>query len=165
MQVDIGFSDLVYPRPVPISYPCILNMLPPQLIGYTPESMIAEKTHTMVVLGELNSRIKDYFDIWFLSRQFEFDGQGLLDAIAKTFTNREVDVELLGAATVFSTDFKYDQTKNAQWQSFISKNELGVAPVLFEEAMKDIAVFIFPVIDAFKTGTTFARHWNKITWV
>jgi len=56
----------------------------PKLISYTPESMIAEKAHSVIVLGELNSRIKDYL-ILVLSRQFEFDGQRLLDAIAKLY--------------------------------------------------------------------------------
>ena len=127
--------------------------------------MIAEKAHTMIALGDLNSRIKDYFDIWFLSRQFEFNGQQLLDAIIKTFTNREVDAELLGTSTIFSTNFKHDQAKNTQWQSFVSKNELSIAPALFEEAMGDIAAFIFPVIDAFKAEKIFAKHWNKTNWI
>lgn len=52
-----------------------------------------------------------------------------------------------------------------QWQSFISKNKLTVAPTLFEIAMEDINTFIFPVIKAFEVGKTFTKHWNKITWV
>lgn len=164
MQIDVGFSDIIHPKPMLFNYPCILDMPQPQLIGYTPESMIAEKAHAMIMLGELNSRIKDYFDIWFLSRQFEFNGQQLLDAITKTFINREVDTELLETSAVFSATFKHDQAKDAQWQNFISKNELSIAPVLFEEAMNDIAMFIFPVIDAFKTEKTFVKYWNKINW-
>ena len=165
MQIDVGFSDVVYPKPAMMDYPCILNMPQPKLIGYTPESMIAEKAHSVIVLGELNSRIKDYFDIWFLSRQFEFKGQRLLDAIAKTFVNRKIDTKLFSVSAVFSTNFKHDQEKSMQWQSFISKNELTIAPTLFEIAMDEIATFIFPVIKAFETGKTFTKHWNKITWV
>lgn len=165
MQIDIGFSDIIFPKPVLLSYPYMLGLPQPQLMGYTPESMIAEKVHTMIVMGELNSRIKDYFDVWFLSRQFEFDGHKLLEAVTRTFTNRNVDNALLDSSIIFTASFKDDQAKNTQWQSFIANNKLDIAPTLFNEAMKDIDAFIFPVIDAIKTGEGFTKSWDRSNWI
>lgn len=165
MQIDVGFSDIIYPRPVLLEYPSILNLPKPQLLSYTPESMIAEKTHAMLVLGELNSRIKDYFDVWFLSRQFEFEGQKLLDAIAKTFFNREMEIALIDSAIIFFPDFKNDAAKNVQWQSFITRNELtAIAPPTFDKALDEIIAFIFPVLNALKNSETFTKYWRGGMW-
>jgi hypothetical protein len=73
MQIDVGFNDAVTPQPYDIIYPSILGMTEPHLRGYNRETTIAEKFEVMVKLGELNSRMKDFFDIWHLSRQFDFD--------------------------------------------------------------------------------------------
>src|SRR5207244_631207 len=90
MQIDIGFGDVVYPDPVSLEYPTILEMPQPIIYGYTPESVIAEKLHAIVRHGSRNSRIKDFYDIWFLSRQFNFDKAQLMEAISNTFNNRDM---------------------------------------------------------------------------
>ena len=74
MQTDIGFGDVVYPEPEKSVFPTMLNFPPPRLLCYSRESSIAEKLEAMVKLGMLNSRMKDFYDIWLLSRQFDFDG-------------------------------------------------------------------------------------------
>jgi len=73
MQVDIGFGDVVYPKPEKAELPTMLDSPAPRLLCYSRESSIAEKFETMVKLGVLNSRMKDFYDIWLLSRQFDFD--------------------------------------------------------------------------------------------
>lgn len=85
MQLDIGFSDLISPEPITINYPTILEYPHPKLFGYTPESVIAEKFEAMVKLGLVNTRMKDFFDIWILSQHLKFDGQALQNAIQTTF--------------------------------------------------------------------------------
>jgi predicted nucleotidyltransferase component of viral defense system len=85
IQLDIGFGDIIVPSPESMNYPTILDLPAPHLRGYSRESTIAEKLEAMVKLGILNSRMKDFFDIWFMSRQFNFDGTTLTDAITKTF--------------------------------------------------------------------------------
>lgn len=81
MQIDVGFGDIVVPPPTMTEYPTILDFLPPRLWGYNRETSIAEKFEAMVKLGQLNSRMKDFFDIWLLARQFNFDGRALAVAI------------------------------------------------------------------------------------
>ena len=74
MQIDVGFGDVVYPEPEKMHFPVMLNSSPPRLLCYSLESAIAEKLEAIVKLGTLNSRMKDFYDIWALSRRFDFDG-------------------------------------------------------------------------------------------
>ena len=105
-QLDIGFGDVIVPVPQPIEYPTILDFPAPKLRGYSKETIVAEKFESLVTLGILNSRMKDYFDIWTLSRQFDFDGPTLSSAIAKTFSNRGTAVESdpIGLTSAFADD-------------------------------------------------------------
>src|SRR3989304_5141552 len=80
LQIDIGFGDVVVPGPSKISYPVLLDFPVPELNGYTMESTIAEKFQAMVKLGTLNSRMKDFYDIWRLSRTFDFRGETLVES-------------------------------------------------------------------------------------
>ncbi len=89
MQLDIGFGDIVVPATQRISLPSMLDFPPPNLNGYSMESVIAEKFEAMLKLGELNSRMKDFYDIWMLTRQFTFDHEQLCLAISKTLQRRD----------------------------------------------------------------------------
>ena len=72
MQIDIGFGDINYPKPEEADLPTLLDSPIPKLLCYSRESAIAEKFQAMIKLGSLNSRMKDFYDIWLLSRQFSF---------------------------------------------------------------------------------------------
>lgn len=89
MQIDFGFGDVIYPSAQKIKYPVLLDFPAPELKGYTPESMASEKFEAMVKLGDLNSRMKDFYDIWNMMRQFDFEGGMLVKAIEKTFKHRK----------------------------------------------------------------------------
>jgi len=88
MQLDVGIGDVMVPGPVDIVYPTLLDFPAPRLKGYPRETAIAEKFEAMIKLGTLNSRMKDFYDIWLLSRQFDFDGPTLAQAVTATFANR-----------------------------------------------------------------------------
>lgn len=92
MQIDIGFGDIVYPRPERAELPCMLDAPAPSLLCYSRESAIAEKFEAMVTLGELNSRMKDFYDIWLLSRQFSFEHDKLAEAVKLTFKQRGTEL-------------------------------------------------------------------------
>lgn len=68
LQVDIGFGDAVTPAPEHVVYPTLLDMPAPLLRAYPQETVIAEKLQAMVMLGETNSRMKDFFDVWMMAR-------------------------------------------------------------------------------------------------
>ncbi len=92
MQIDTGFGDKVHPDVVQADYPTLLKLPAPSLRMYPPETVVAEKVEAMVHLGSLNSRMKDFYDVWRLSRQFEFDKSVLAEAIAQTFNHRGTEL-------------------------------------------------------------------------
>lgn len=119
MQIDIGFGDVIIPAAASLKYPTILDLPAPKLQGYSKESYIAEKFEAMVKLGTLNSRIKDFFDIWLLLQQFNFKGPRLATAIAKTSSTRGTDIPY--ESVVLTNSFTEDMVKVTQWHGFIRK--------------------------------------------
>lgn len=103
MQIDVGFGDVVTPGAVDITYPALLDFPAPSLSGYPRETVVAEKFQAMVYLRTLNSRMKDFYDVWLLARQFAFDGAVLQNAIAATFKNRETAIDV--APIAFTPEF------------------------------------------------------------
>jgi hypothetical protein len=117
------------------------------------ESTIAEKYQAMVKLGLLNSRMKDFYDIWFLSRTFDFSGETLIEAIEKRKT------PLINEPTVFNLTFMKDESKQAQWEGFIEKAKLTDAPSSFENVVEAIKVFLQPIADSIIRKLTFQSSW------
>ena len=93
IQMDIGFGDIVYPEPERAELPCMLDFPAPSLLCYSRESAIAEKFEAMIKLGHLNSRMKDFYDIWLLSRQFQFELSNLAEAVKLTFRQRRTELK------------------------------------------------------------------------
>jgi len=117
MQIDIGFGDSVYPAPERHTLPTFLDQPAPKLLCYSRESAIAEKFEAMLNLRELNSRMKDFYDIWQLSRQADFDGVRLAQAIHETLTRRNTRIDLNFMA--FSETFI--KSRQPQWKAFASR--------------------------------------------
>lgn len=158
MQVDVGFGDAVVPGPAEVNYPTLLDLPAPHLLGYSRESAIAEKFQAMVKLGILNSRMKDFFDIWFLLRQFEFTGQALSDAIQETFTRRETEV--YGSPVALTKTFSDDPAKILQWRAFVRKNRIPVIPESISDVVAHIAYFLGPVAEALSRNKPFVGNWR-----
>ena len=156
-QLDIGFGDIVVPAPTTIEYPTLLEFPAPQLRSYSKESIVAEKFESLIRLGILNSRMKDYFDIWTLSRQFDFDGETLSNAIAKTFSNR--GTALVPEPVGLTSRFAEDPTKKAQWRGFVRKGRLEVSADL-SEIVLGLRSFLDPVTLAVMAGRKFSGKWN-----
>lgn len=110
MQIDVGFGDAVTPSPQEIAFPTMLDFPAPSLLAYRPETVIAEKFHAMVDHGLKNTRMKDYYDIWKLSQQFEFDGGVMVEAIGATFGRRQT-VLPAGAPVALTDKFSLDPLK------------------------------------------------------
>ena len=158
MQIDIGFGDVVVPKAKTIIYPSILDLPKPHLIGYSRESTVAEKFEAMVKLGILNSRMKDFFDIWFLSRQTDFVGKTLEKAIKTTFSIRSTGIPTV--PTAFTPAFSMDPTKDAQWKAFIRKNLLINIPKDFHKIVADVAMFLMPVVENITSKRPFKSSWK-----
>lgn len=157
LQIDVGFGDVVVPGPRKIVYPTILDFPAPQMSGYTMESTIAEKFQAIVKRGILNSRMKDFYDIWSLSSTFDFNGETLAEAIEKTFKQRNTPVAT--NPTVFSPAFAEDPDKSVQWQGFVRKAKLTGAPEALGDAVNVIKTLIQPILASLVREHTFSRTW------
>lgn len=159
MQLDLGFCDVVFPGPEVPEYPMVLDLPAPKLRSYSRETVVAEKFEAMVKLGQLNSRMKDFFDVWLFFRQFDFDGVTLATAIGKTFANRKTPVpeEVLA----FTPAFAGDPLKQAQWQGFLKKSRMDVGPADLRTVADTIGVFLTPVAAAIRLAQPFGGTWRS----
>lgn len=155
MQIDIGFNDIVHPEPEECNLPTILNFSHPRLLCYSRESAIAEKLEAMVKLGILNSRMKDFYDIWLLSRQFNFDGNQLARAIQLTFERRSTPLPENIAA--FQTQFV--EQKQVQWTAFCRRLNQQHLPNNFANIVTQIERFLSPIVEASRGNQSFNKSW------
>lgn len=114
LQVDIGFGDVVTEGPVETVFPTLLGTPAPVLPAYSRESVVSEKYHALVDLGIVNTRMKDFFDLYVLSDGFAFQGPILAEAIRATFQRRRSALPH-EVRTGLSDDFARDRTKRMQW--------------------------------------------------
>lgn len=156
MQIDIGFGDVIYPGPHHTEMPTILDFPPAIINAYSLESAIAEKFEAMIKLDVLNSRMKDFYDIWLLSRQFNFSSKDLQKAIDLTLHNRKTEVpEVL---TPFSNKFIIDKT--TQWNAFRKKMKNDTVPEEFSKVVRHIAMFLEPAISGIRSKSDSDFQWE-----
>lgn len=158
MQIDFGFGDVVSPSPDELEFPTILDQPAPRILTYPRETSIAEKFHVMLFRQTLNSRMKDYYDIWLLSQSFTFDGGRLSGAIANTCKARSTPIP--PQVTGFQESFAEDISKIAQWRAFRRQAGLTDAPELFADVVQAVAEFLEPVIQKLAAGDTFSGIWQ-----
>lgn len=118
--------------------------------------MVAEKFEAMVKLGTLNSRMKDFFDIWLMSRQFNVDGPLLARAITSTFQNRKTVIEPVPVA--LTAAFSESPAAGTQWRAFLRRTEITNAPEEFRDVVVAIAEFLLPVVAGASAGS-FDQEW------
>lgn len=123
IQVDVAVGDAVVPAAQWLEYPGLLDLPRPRLRAYSAETVIAEKLHAIVVLGEANSRMKDYFDLHALAREGGARAPDVSAAISATFERRKTDVPA-GWPYGLSDEFADNAAKGRQWAAFLDKNRL-----------------------------------------
>jgi predicted nucleotidyltransferase component of viral defense system len=129
VKVDVGYGDAVTPAPEVADYPVLLDEFPnPRLRVYPRYTVVAEKLDAIISLGMANSRMKDYFDIWVILRESELDLEVLRSAVSATIKRRNTMMPE-GLPLGLSDDFAKDKNKNIQWNTFLSKNQLGEIPL------------------------------------
>ena len=139
--IDIGFGDAIEPGIEEIELPVMLNLPAPRLRAYPRETVVAEKFQAMVLFGLANTRLKDYYDIWILSRSHAFDAKRLSRAIAATFERRRTAIpeDLPDALT---SAFSTDPAKQRQWEAFA--RDLAAEVPSLEVIVADLAGFLMP---------------------
>ena len=159
MQVDIGVADVLWPPAQYRVYPALLEFPSPEVLTYSPESVIAEKLEAIVTLGDRNSRIKDYFDLHHLACFLEFDGKTLSESIRRTFQRRRTPVpmeEPLG----LTAEFWKNPARVPQIRAFARRANLEVGPDYGSEILGMLRPFLLPILENLRKGATTAASWS-----
>jgi len=159
VQVDVGFGDAVSPYVQEIGFPTLLDSPAPRIRAYPPEAVIAEKLQAMVALGIRNSRMKDFYDLLIMSREFSFDGGVLAAAVAATFERRSTPLPS-SPPVALSDEFGTDPDKATQWNAFLKRNRLEPPAVDFSAAVAEVSKFLSPLFRAPQSGGLPALTWG-----
>lgn len=158
IQLDIGFGDSLQPGVEIIEYPTLLDFPGPELNAYKPVTSIAEKSQFMVEAGVFNSRMKDYYDVWFLCNEFQFEGSNLRSTIESTFTRRKTKVPEVPPPALQS-DFFENSQKLDQWSGFMERNNLSTEDLSLREVVNELREFLLPVFDSINSSVRFEKKW------
>lgn len=163
MQIDVGFGDIIYPKPRIIDYPVILDFPRPHLKGYTLESVVSEKFEAMVKLGLLNSRMKDFYDLWLIMRRLHCKGDHLVEALKRTFKHRKT---LLPRHSPLFAEEIYNEQSDRQmlWKAFIARTQNKYAPEKLSTIAKAIEKFLAKPLQAITNEEKFNREWKTGAW-
>lgn len=157
MHVDIGFGDAITPGALEIEYPSMLEQPAAHLRAYPPETVVAEKFQAMVELDMLNTRLKDFYDLWAIAGTFDFAGEILARAIESTFARRRTPLphDMPAALTPAFAD-----EKQGQWAAFLRRTEIALAPEPLAAIQARIADLVMPPVLALGQGERFAARWR-----
>jgi Nucleotidyl transferase AbiEii toxin, Type IV TA system len=158
MQVDIGFGDAVYPEPELASFPVLLPTEAPLILAYPREATIAEKFHAMVVLDIRNSRMKDFYDIWFMAKTWEFEMESLRKAIDFSFKRRSTSLPE-DIPFALTDGFLDDTQKKMQWNAFVNRLDAGEERPTLAEVGAVLRSFLLPCISK-ESQLDSGPHWN-----
>lgn len=158
MQIDIGFGDAIFPEPEMNEFPTILNIPAPFLRTYSRYSVVAEKYEAMVKLGIANSRMKDFSDIWMMSKMFSFDGIATSKAIRATFERRNTEIPH-SLPVALTNAFANDSVKNIQWLAFVKRSRSIASPDSLEELITFIRDFLMEPTLSFQSELPFNKKW------
>lgn len=160
VQVDVGFGDVVTPKAKKISYPTLLDFPAPSIRACPRETVIAEKFQAMVMLGIANSRMKDFYDLYVLARDFTFGGNTLVRAIKATFKRRKTEIPI-EPPLALTDEFGRDEVKSVQWAAFVRKNGLEESAPEFLELLSRLREFLLPPMRAASKRAPIPTSWAK----
>ena len=124
--------------------------------AYTPYTTVAEKLEAMVLLGEANSRLKDYHDLALLPRMLEFDGATLVESIRRTFAHRATPIPAEPLEGL-SDSYAQDPLNTGRWRAFCEKCGLSISTPDLREIAAQIRRFAEPVLQAARLSQGFAQ--------
>jgi predicted nucleotidyltransferase component of viral defense system len=156
-NVDIGIGDVIVPKPLKRAIPVQLEgFAAPEVVTYSLESTIAEKFDAILQRLELTSRMKDIYDIYYLSNQFDFYGLMLQQAIHKSLTNRGTPFGFDSLEKVIALG--QDNNIQVRWRQFLKRT--GLSELSLNQALSGINTFLSPVWEALIRNKDFNGFWN-----
>ncbi len=157
LQIDIGLGDAVVPPPDVLPYPSLLGFPTPRISAYPKEAVVAEKVEALVTLGTINSRMKDYYDLWALSAKLTFKGTPLSRALRATFDRRATklpDAPPPGLTSAFAVEHE------GMWQGFLRRISLAADAPPLAAVVDAVAEFVLPPMAANRDGVQFDLEWR-----
>lgn len=156
-SIDFGVGDVIVPKQEKRKIPTQLNdFSSPMINTYSLETTIAEKIDAILSLMKFSSRMKDYYDIYYLANKFDFDGKILVDALKRTFANREHNFTVEQFEQVMS--FDADDLMQRKWKAFIKKIDAKTDD--FSKVINTIDDFLRFPIETALNGTNFLMQWK-----
>jgi len=122
--------------------------------------MIAEKFEAMIRLGEVNSRFKDFYDLWSLCREFSFDGDTLSRAVAATFARRKTSPEETEPVALSNT-YGASPDNQKQWTAFLRRSGLEANSAPFTEVVENLRTFLLPVWMHVRSNSMMPSSWPR----
>lgn len=162
LQADIGFGDVITPPPVEISLPSLLGLPEAVLLSYPMEAVVAEKFEALVKLAMANTRMKDFFDLYFMANSFAFESDRLSSSLKATFDRRGT---LLPAdlPIALTRAFWESSEKNDQWQAFLRRTRLLEPGLSLQTVCLRIGDFLIPIFQ--KSNDDASRLWTpELGW-
>lgn len=159
IQIDIGFGDAMVPGPEEADFPTILDLPKPRVRVYPKEVVVAEKYQALVSLGMANSRLKDFYDIWYLAHYSDFDGNRLSQAIAATFTQRSTPLPTKPPLAL-TPEFYDDKTKIAQWKAFVKRTGINESDLKLASVIGLLEQFLLPPTMALNSADSYEATWT-----
>lgn len=159
LQIDMGIGDSVWPAPQRCIYPTLLDFTAPDVLAYPREAVVAEKLEAMIVLGDRNSRIKDFFDLYHLARDFEFDRATLTESVRKTFARRRTPIPEVEPIALTPAYWE-NPSRPSQVRAFARRAGLTL-PVAPEESFRALlSSFLRPILDGLLSGQACSGTWK-----
>ena len=160
IQIDIGFGDIVTPHPLQMDYPTLLDKEEIKVLAYSKETIVAEKFEAIVKLTSFNTRMKDYYDISFLSHEFDFEGASLQLAIRNTFRRRQTSVD--SGRELLDSDFVSQATFYRHWEAFKKRTRLTTERD-FMSIFAEMRSFLAPIVNGELKGRPVNILWKRKT--
>lgn len=163
-NIDFGVGDVIVPKQEKRKIPTQLeDFTAPTVNTYSLETTIAEKIDAILSLMEFSSRMKDYYDIYYLANKFDFDGATLTEALRKTFENR---------GHIFTSEqfeqvmaFDSDETMQKKWNAFVRK--IAAKTDNYGTVLRMIKEFLTEPFTAAILNDKFTKFWsaNDNNWI
>jgi len=159
LQIDLGVGDAVWPPPTPCGYPTLLDFPAPDILAYPREAVVAEKLEALVVLGDRNSRIKDFFDLHHLASHFAFERETLVESVRRTFARRATPVPA-EAPIGLTPAYWENPSRPAQVRAFARRAGLEVPEKPGRKLGGLLDEFLLPVLEDLRRGHSGAGPWR-----
>jgi len=162
--IDFGIGDVIVPKQEKRRIPTQLEGFDAPVVNtYSLETTIAEKLDAILNLMEFSSRMKDYYDIYYLANKFDFDGAVLTEALKKTFANRNHAFTVGQFEQIIA--FDGDDAMQKKWRAFCRKTDIKTDD--YSTVLQTIRAFLAKPFIAAVNGGLFEEKWSALTenWI